>query len=186
MEYRDQRRGPSYQYEGRNNPPKRAKVATTSLGLIYLYMQSILFNNDLTWQYLLNTILQPIFNFMDNYLRTLSPFLTAIVFVMLKVYIVIAYAIGLSHKFFQWSWILILLFLKIGIPYWYERSPVVLFIAFIIGHWVLLNAMFHYYMSLITSPGYPSDVSPFRLTLKSQLNLFVDLEIDRQRCNWLL
>src|SRR5699024_3608108 len=47
-----------------------------------------------------------------------------------------------------------------GIPYWYERSPTVLYIALIIGHWLLINVSWNYYKALWTPPGFPSEVCP--------------------------
>ena len=46
----------------------------------------------------------------------------------------------------------------IGIPYWLDRSPPALAILFIIGHWILINVVFHYYYAFTTSPGHPPQV----------------------------
>ena len=47
----------------------------------------------------------------------------------------------------------------IGIPYWRERSPPTLVILFIVGHWILINVVFHYYYALTTSAGHPPQVT---------------------------
>ncbi|KAJ6221843.1 hypothetical protein RDWZM_000388 [Blomia tropicalis] len=67
----------------------------------------------------------------------MGPFFVLIVFVMLVIFVLIAYILG--------------------IPYWYHRSPLVLSIAIVIGHWLLINVIWNYYKALWTSPGYPSD-----------------------------
>ena len=52
----------------------------------------------------------------------------------------------------------------VGVAYWiglsfYWNISAELTIALVIfGHWILLNVVFHYYMALITPPGYPPDV----------------------------
>ena len=46
----------------------------------------------------------------------------------------------------------------IGIPYWRERSPPTLVVLFIVGHWILINVVFHYYYALTTSAGHPPQV----------------------------
>jgi palmitoyltransferase len=46
----------------------------------------------------------------------------------------------------------------IGLPYWWNKSPWVTVVLMIIGHWLLVNITFHYYMAANTHPGYPPEV----------------------------
>jgi palmitoyltransferase len=46
----------------------------------------------------------------------------------------------------------------IGLPYWWNKSPWVTVLLMIIGHWLLVNITFHYYMAANTHPGYPPEV----------------------------
>lgn len=43
----------------------------------------------------------------------------------------------------------------IGFPYWMNKSPVMTVILMIIGHWLLINVTFHYYMAAFTPVGVP-------------------------------
>uniref|UniRef100_A0A4D5RZQ9 Palmitoyltransferase n=1 Tax=Ixodes scapularis TaxID=6945 RepID=A0A4D5RZQ9_IXOSC len=47
----------------------------------------------------------------------------------------------------------------IGIPYWWQRNTWILAIALVIGHWLLVNIVFHYWMALTTNPGTPPEGS---------------------------
>ncbi|KAH9407659.1 Palmitoyltransferase zdhhc16 [Tyrophagus putrescentiae] len=86
-----------------------------------------------------------------------GPFFTVVIFVMLLVYVTIAYLIGeLSHQLPEKDSISIKFFI-LGVPYWLDRSPTTFYIAAFIGHWLLINVTFYYYKALVTSPGHPSD-----------------------------
>ncbi|XP_044010515.1 palmitoyltransferase ZDHHC16A isoform X2 [Aphidius gifuensis] len=45
----------------------------------------------------------------------------------------------------------------IGIPYWWEKSPSITIILLIIGHWLLINVLFHYYMGVKVPAGNPPE-----------------------------
>lgn len=47
----------------------------------------------------------------------------------------------------------------VGLPYWWEKSPVATVFLVIFGYWLLMNVSFHYYMAVTTKPGHPPDVS---------------------------
>lgn len=46
----------------------------------------------------------------------------------------------------------------IGLPFYWERSPVLTVLLVIFGYWLLINVVFHYYMAVTTPPGYPPEV----------------------------
>lgn len=49
----------------------------------------------------------------------------------------------------------------IGLPYWWNTNkPITVFIL-ILGNWLLMNVIFHYYMGVTTSPGFPALVYYF-------------------------
>ncbi|CAG2061171.1 unnamed protein product, partial [Timema podura] len=43
----------------------------------------------------------------------------------------------------------------IGLPYWWNKSPMTTVAILLVGHWLLVNICFHYYMAASTLPGYP-------------------------------
>lgn len=47
----------------------------------------------------------------------------------------------------------------VGLPYWWQRCPYTATFLVIVGNWILLNIVFHYYMGIVTSPGHPPQVS---------------------------
>lgn len=110
----------------------------TSRRPTFTYLRSLYYNENSYSSYLLDSVLDCIFNWLDRVLKYLGPLFVVIVFMMLLIYVAIAYIVG-----FQ---------------YWYYRSPVVLSVACVIGHWLLLNVSWNYYKSLTINPGFPSDV----------------------------
>jgi len=53
----------------------------------------------------------------------------------------------------------------IGLPYWWNKSPWATILLIIIGHWLLVNICFHYYMAANTHPGYPPEVVGYAKTM---------------------
>ena len=43
----------------------------------------------------------------------------------------------------------------IGLPYWWEKSPIATVVLLIVGNWLLANVCFHYYMGVKVPAGYP-------------------------------
>lgn len=43
----------------------------------------------------------------------------------------------------------------VGFPWYYERSPEMTIFLLIVGNWLLINVVFHYYMAVTTDPGSP-------------------------------
>lgn len=46
----------------------------------------------------------------------------------------------------------------LGFPYWWSVSPEITCVLLIIGHWLLINVVFNFYMAWITAPGHPPQV----------------------------
>uniref|UniRef100_A0A6M2DX66 Palmitoyltransferase n=1 Tax=Xenopsylla cheopis TaxID=163159 RepID=A0A6M2DX66_XENCH len=81
--------------------------------------------------------MEPIFWIVDNFTQFLGPFFIVAVACLTTAVVVIAYWIGL--------------------PFYWNRSQPLTIALIIVGHWLLLNIIFHYYMGVVTEPGYPPD-----------------------------
>lgn len=46
----------------------------------------------------------------------------------------------------------------IGLPFWWNKSPQFSVVLVIVGNWLLINVLFHYYMAVFTPPGNPLEV----------------------------
>ncbi|XP_074594488.1 palmitoyltransferase ZDHHC16 isoform X2 [Brevipalpus obovatus] len=103
--------------------------------LLKITFLSLFYNEQADFNYCVDTLLEPIYWFVDNYTKALGPFFVFVVVSLLSSFVVIAYLIGL--------------------PFWLERSPTITAIALVLGNYILINVVFHYYMALKTSPGYP-------------------------------
>lgn len=77
------------------------------------------------------------FWFVDNFTYIIGPFFVAAVITLTTSVVVIAYWLGL--------------------PYWWTRNQHVTILLLVIGHWLLVNVIFHYYMAVTTPPGYPPE-----------------------------
>lgn len=49
----------------------------------------------------------------------------------------------------------------IGLPFYWNRSQPLTIALIIVGHWLLINIVFHYYMGVVTEPGKPPDVNKY-------------------------
>jgi len=46
----------------------------------------------------------------------------------------------------------------IGLPYWWNTNKPFTIILLVLGNWLLINVIFHYYMGVTTPPGHPTSV----------------------------
>ncbi|KAH7980687.1 hypothetical protein HPB49_018232 [Dermacentor silvarum] len=81
--------------------------------------------------------MEPLFWIVDHFTKAMGPIFVTTVTIVACTVIVIAY--------------------MIGIPYWWENNKCVLLVALVIGHWLLINIVFHYWMALTTNPGTPPE-----------------------------
>ncbi|KAK4871703.1 hypothetical protein RN001_015827 [Aquatica leii] len=101
----------------------------------YLVLRSLTYNQFMDQSYAADVCMEPMIWFVDNFTHTIGPiFVVAVIFLTASV-------VGIAY------WI--------GIPYWWSRNPLVCIILIIIGHWLLLNICFHYYMGVVTPAGFP-------------------------------
>ncbi|XP_044763315.1 palmitoyltransferase ZDHHC16 [Coccinella septempunctata] len=96
---------------------------------------SLTYNHFLDSGYIADVFMEPLFWTVDNFANVLGPLFVIAVTGLTASVVVIAYWIGL--------------------PYWWERNCYVCVILVIIGHWLLVNIIFHYYKAVVTPPGYP-------------------------------
>ncbi|XP_048005288.1 palmitoyltransferase ZDHHC16 [Leguminivora glycinivorella] len=106
---------------------KYAQLALTARSLTY--------NEHMSQSYAVDFMLEPIFWFVDNFASYLGRVFVFCVTVLTTAVVAIAYWVGL--------------------PYWWQKSPYTTVFLVIFGNWLLLNIIFHYYMGVATSPGYP-------------------------------
>lgn len=100
-----------------------------------LTFRSLTYNHFTDQSYAADVCMEPMFWFVDNFTYAIGPiFVVAVVGLTLSV-VFIAYWIGL--------------------PYWWNRNPYICGFLLIVGNWLLLNISFHYYMAVVTPPGYP-------------------------------
>ena len=109
------------------------------LSLLRISVYSLFYNDHVDSGYVIDTLMEPMFWFVDNFTKSLGPIFVVLVIATLFIYVSIA-------------WI-------VGFPFWYERSKIVLILGIFIGNWILVNASFNYYMALTTPPGSPPERS---------------------------
>ncbi|XP_059477659.1 palmitoyltransferase ZDHHC16 isoform X2 [Neocloeon triangulifer] len=100
-----------------------------------LTFRSLTYNHFLDQSYVADTLMEPLFWFVENFTKFLGPFFVAAVCALTTFVVGVAYYLGL--------------------PYWWSVSPAFTIILLIIGHWLLINVVFNFYMACITSPGHP-------------------------------
>ena len=105
--------------------------------LMSLTMRSLFSNDHIDSGYIADTLMEPMFWFVDHFTESLGPIFVVLVIITLFVYVAIAYVIGL--------------------PFWLEKSYFVTAIALILGNWLLVNIVFNYLMALTTGPGHPPE-----------------------------
>lgn len=102
---------------------------------VILTGQSLTYNEHLSQNYVIDILLEPIFWFVDNFAKYLGKVFVFCVTILTTAVVAIAYWVGL--------------------PYWWQRCPYTTIFLVIFGNWLLLNIAFHYYMGVVTLPGYP-------------------------------
>nr|XP_037282850.1 palmitoyltransferase ZDHHC16-like isoform X2 [Rhipicephalus microplus] len=100
-------------------------------------LNSLVYNEFADIYYVGDTCMEPLFWIVDHFTKAMGPIFVATVTIVACTVIAIAYVIG--------------------IPYWWENNKCVLLVALVIGHWLLINIVFHYWMALTTNPGTPPE-----------------------------
>ncbi len=89
MDFRHRRR----RFE-RIDPDDIVQVPSNIFGLIILYLKSLLYNENTSFSYSFRTAFNPVLSFIEMHMAFFGPFFTVVIFVMLLVYVTIAYLIG--------------------------------------------------------------------------------------------
>lgn len=105
--------------------------------LLTLTVKSLFGNEDMDNGYIADTLMEPMFWFVDHFTESLGPVFVVLVVITLFIFVSIAYVIG--------------------VPFWFEKSYFVTMIALFLGNWILVNVSFNYYMALVTGPGHPPE-----------------------------
>ncbi|XP_014256493.1 palmitoyltransferase ZDHHC16A [Cimex lectularius] len=100
-----------------------------------LCFYSLFYNHHLDKNYVSDVCMEPLFWFVDNFTKFLGPFFVFCVSMIMFAVISIAYYIGL--------------------PYWWNKNPQLAVILVVVGNWLKINTLFHYYMGVVTHPGHP-------------------------------
>ncbi|KAL4705678.1 hypothetical protein ACJJTC_018751 [Scirpophaga incertulas] len=100
-----------------------------------LTAKSLTYNKHMCKNYAIDCLLEPIFWFVDNFAGCLGKVFVFCVVTLTAAAVSIAYWVGL--------------------PYWWQRDPTTTVFLVIFGNWLLINILFHYYMGVVTPPGYP-------------------------------
>lgn len=96
---------------------------------------SLTYNSFISWSYVFDTLMEPLFWLVDNFTKALGPIFVVCVFFLNSLVVGIAYAIGL--------------------PYYWNHYPKLAVFLVIFGQWFFINVVFHYWMALTTHPGKP-------------------------------
>ena len=126
--------------------------------LIVLYLKSLFFNCHMDSGYLADTLLEPMFWFVDNFTELLGPvshrFLQLFAFKIIIISLLQIFVVSVLCLLVSFVAIAYI----IGLSYWLSTNKVVTLIAVVIGHWLLINVIYHYFMALTVSPGNPPKV----------------------------
>ncbi|XP_065343644.1 palmitoyltransferase ZDHHC16 isoform X2 [Cloeon dipterum] len=100
-----------------------------------LTFHSLTHNHFMDQGYVADTLMEPLFWFVENFTKVLGPFF------VLAVCALTSFVVGVTYY--------------LGLPYWWSASPAATVGLLIIGHWLLINVVFNFYMACVTSPGHP-------------------------------
>ncbi|XP_063846258.1 palmitoyltransferase ZDHHC16-like [Scylla paramamosain] len=103
--------------------------------LFILTMKVIFYNEFLSTSYVFEVLMTPMVWVVDHFSKALGPILVFLVVTLTSSVVAVVYIIGLPH-------------------YW-NKSPVLTCFLIVLGHWLLINVVFHFTMAAITDPGTP-------------------------------
>lgn len=102
-----------------------------------IFVLTFFYNDHLSATYVADILMDPMLWFVDNFTQLLGPFFIGAV---------ICLTISVAAICF---WI--------GLPYWWQRDVPTTIALLVVGHWILFNVIFHYYMGCYVSPGLPPE-----------------------------
>ena len=96
---------------------------------------SLVYNEHLSWSYLADSMIEPLFWIIDHCTHLLGPIFALFVALLKLSVVIIAYVIGL--------------------PVYWQKSPLLAVILVIAGQYFKVNLFFHYWLALTLRPGAP-------------------------------
>ena len=102
-----------------------------------LWFYTLFYHENFSFDYTIDCLVEPIFWFVDHYTKILGRFFVAAVVFMISMVAFVAHALGL--------------------PFWWNRSPVLTLFLIALGYWLLVNIFFNFYQAVTVSPGQPTD-----------------------------
>ncbi|XP_071525564.1 palmitoyltransferase ZDHHC16B isoform X2 [Panulirus ornatus] len=120
-----------------NLPQKTWKWIQWKYYLFILTMKAILYNEFVNMGYSMEVLMEPMVWIVDHFTKVLGPILVGGVVTLTSSVVAIVYIIGL--------------------PYYWQKSPVLTCFLIVLGHWILINVTFHFIMAAITDPGTPPE-----------------------------
>lgn len=103
----------------------------------HLCLKSLFGNSHISQSYLIDACMEPMYWIVDNFVVFIGPAFIVLVVTLTSFVVFISY------------WI--------GVPFYWNKSPTLTCFLIVFGNWILLNYIFHYYMGVTTSPGYPPE-----------------------------
>nr|XP_027229278.1 palmitoyltransferase ZDHHC16-like [Penaeus vannamei] len=118
-----------------NFPHGTRKWFKWKYGQILLTLKAIFYNEFMNSSYASEVLMEPMVWIVDHFSKALGPILVGGVITLTSSVVAIVYIIGL--------------------PYYWNKSPVLTSFLMVLGHWLLINVAFHFYMAARTDPGTP-------------------------------
>ncbi|XP_069940744.1 palmitoyltransferase ZDHHC16 isoform X1 [Cherax quadricarinatus] len=118
-----------------NLPCSTRKWLRWKYDLFILTMKALFYNEFVNMSYVLEVFMEPMVWIVDHFTKVLGPILVGGVITLTSSVVSIVYIIGL--------------------PYYWQKSPILTCFLIVLGHWLLINVIFHFTMAAITDPGTP-------------------------------
>ena len=116
----------------------KMKVKLSYKELFKLWFKTLFYHTSFSWSYTMDTIVEPMFWFVDHFVVFLGRFFVFIVVFLVSTVIVIAHLIG--------------------IPVYWRQSPFLTLFLFGIGYWIIMNLFFHFVQAVRVSAGLPNNL----------------------------
>ncbi|CAG7729050.1 unnamed protein product [Allacma fusca] len=113
------------------------KVSTTHK--LKLWFLTLFYHSSFSFDYCVDVVVEPVFWFVDHFTKLLGRFFVCLVCVLIFEVTFVAHVLG--------------------IPFWWDRSPVFTLILIVIGYWILVNILFNFYQAAAVSPGQPTEMN---------------------------
>ncbi len=123
------------------------RVKVSAVQKLKLWFRTLFSHTSFSWEYCMDTMVEPLFWFVDKFVVMLGRF-----FVCMVVFL-IGSITTVGHL--------------IGIPIYWGYSPTLTALLFLVGYWILINISFNFYKGVSTHPGSPTDLNliPFRVAV---------------------